>query len=151
MKNTIAVLIVLLLSSPLFAQENAVGYGLLNSYLQAEKNNHGLLISKNNAPVDGKRFTKLYNHQHPTNKKTKRITFMDGPVVFSSTPVEVSASRDPLALRPASLTKNSSTALELLGFAAGFVAPALAPKTYIPIEPSPVQAYLQSTYRQHQQ
>lgn len=154
MKNMIAVLIVLFLSIPAFAQENAVGYGLLNSYLKAEKNDHGLLLTKNNAPLDGKRFIKLYNKQHPANKKSsRRITFMDGPVVFSSTPVEVSGSPNPLTLRPATLTKEPSTALEALGlaagFAAGFVAPALS-KNYIPIEPTPIQAYLQSTYRQHQ-
>lgn len=154
MKNTITVLIVLFLGLSAFAQENATGYGQLYSYLQAEKNNHGLLLSKNNAPIDGKRFTKLYNQQHPAAKKTKHITFMDGPVVFSSTPAEVSGGPDIRALRPATLPKNTSPALEALGFAAGFaagfVAPSLGVKNYIPIEPTAVQAYLQSTYRQHQ-
>lgn len=152
MKNTIAVLIVLFLAIPAFAQENSMSYSNLNSYLLAEKSNHGLLISKNNAPVNGKRFTKLYNQQHPASKKSSRhITFMDGPVVFSSTPADLGGSPNSLLLSHAAATKDPSGAAVLLGFAASFIAPALAPKANIQTEPTPVQAYLQSTYRQQHQ
>jgi hypothetical protein len=151
MKNMIVVLTILFLNTSAFAQENGIRFSLLNSFLKTERNNHGWLFGKNNAPFDHKRFTKLYNQQHTADKKTaKRITFMDGPVVFSTTAVEASGSQNPLGLRPVYITGTPSTALEILGFAARIFAPALAPRNHLPTEPTPMQAYLQSTYRQHQ-
>ena len=147
MKNTLAVLIVLFSGSSTFAQDNAAGYGLLNSYLQAEKNNHGLLIGKNNAPLDGKRFIKLYNHQHPAAKKAKRVTFMDRPVVFSSTPAMINS---PISVyqQKESINSSNPTALELFGFAAGLAAQFKFPEYSLSEQTSAIQAYLQSTYRQ---
>lgn len=150
MKYLLVVLSVFLFTGQSRAQENSTAYPQLSDYLKAERNTHGLLLGKLNGELDVNRYLKLYAQQQATKNPGRKRTFMDGPVVFSSTPVDVSASPDPLKLRPVSMTKEPSAALILLGIAAGIAAPGLAPKKYISTDPTPVQQYLQSTYRQHQ-
>lgn len=71
MKNTIVVLIVTLINMPVWAQHDGINIKTLpddadkatprlNSFLQTEKNQRGLLHSKKNTSLDGKRFVELY-------------------------------------------------------------------------------------------
>ena len=167
MKNTIAILIVLLLSSPAFAQDNVV-YPKLDSYLQAEKNDHGLLRQVNNKQWNYKHFIELFNSLlHPVKRSTGRpVTFMDGPVVYSAVlPVDLNRGGSTLYQRYSAAGTEPSAALQILGLAAGIAAGALSNGKYTGVSnPYPYNgsfryldsraaieaAYLQSTYRQHQ-
>lgn len=173
MKNTILVLIVLLLSSPAFAQDNVV-YPKLDSYLQAEKNDHGLLLQTNNKQWNYKRFIELFNSLlHPVKRLTGRpVTFMDGPVVYSAVmPVEINRDMGTLYQRYSAVAAEPSAASQILGLAAGIAAGALSKGRYTGIyNPYPSNggsrypdgsfryldsraaieaAYLQSTFHQH--
>ena len=159
MKNTIVVLLVLLLSMPVFAQNDvAVVYPKLDNFLRSEKNNHGLMRCLNKKQFDYKRFTELYNQQnHAGKKKSARpVTFMDGPVVFSTAlPVEISRDVNTLYQRYSADTQPSG-ALMLLGFVGGIAAAALLPpdktrsigSTYNN-NITAIEKYLQSTHYQH--
>ena len=184
MKNTIIVVIGLLLSSPVLAQKNAakmtgpaddavVVYSGVNSYLQGEKNNHGLLLQTNNKQWNYNRFIELFNHLlHPAKKSTGQpVTFMNGPVVYSTAlPVEISRNANTLYQRYSeSIEQASATtvALQILGLAAGITAGAFNPKytggpdhypyymsgdnriRYLDNRAAIEGAYLQSTYHQH--
>lgn len=174
MKNTIAVLIVLLLSSPVFAQDNVV-YPKLDSYLQTEKNNHGLLLQANNKHWNYKRFTKLFNHLlHPGKRSGGRpVTFMDGPVIYSAVQhVDLNRDISTVYVRYSAVSAEPSAASQILGLAAGIAAGAFAKGKYTGVyNPYPYNgnsrypdgsfryldsraaieaAYLQSTFRQHE-
>ncbi len=173
MKNTIIVLI-LLLSIPVFAQHDAVKVNMLpvdfnittpklNSYTVAEKKHPGFIHT--NTKPDYKRFLELYNKKQQAVKPTSRqLTFMDDPRVFS-TVTAVESSSKPVSLYQqysATLTEPSA-ALQLLGLAASITAGALSNGRYTGA-PNPYYysgksryldsraaieaAYLQSTYRQ---
>ena len=174
MKNTIAVLIVLLLSNPAFAQDNVV-YPKLDSYLQAEKNAHGLLLQTNNKQWNYKHFIELFNSLlHPVKRSTGRhVTFMDGPVIYSAVkPVEINRDISTVYARYSAVSTEPSAASQLFGLAAGIAAGAISKGRYTGVyNPYPYSggsrypdgsfryldsraaieaAYLQSTYRQHQ-
>lgn len=174
MKNTIIVLIVLLLSIPAFAQDK-VAYPKLDSYLQAEKNDHGLLRQVNNKQWNYKHFIELFNSLlHPVKRSTGRpVTFMDGPVLYSAVqPVDINRDMGTLYQRYSAISTEPSAASQLLGLAAGIAAGALTKGKYTGVSnPYPYNggsrypdgsfryldsraaieaAYLQSTYRQHQ-
>ena len=110
MKNTIMVLIVLLLGAPALAQDNAMkannqlgynNYNYLNNFLQSEKKYTCLFCSKKKSTWDSKRFSELYDQQHHVDKKTasRRVTFMDEPTIFSSRPRETSSNSNFLTHR----------------------------------------------------
>lgn len=174
MKNMIAVLIVLLLSSPALAQDNAVYPKNLDSYLQAEKNKHGLLLQANNKHWNYKRFTELFNHLlHPAKKPTGRqVTFMDGPVLYSAVQsFETNRDISTVYARYSAVSAEPSAASQILGIAATIAAGAVSKGKYTGVyNPYPAYgglrspdgsfrylsnqaeieaAYLQSTFRQH--
>ncbi len=155
MKNTIVVLIILLLSVSVFAQnDEVVNYPEVNSFLQSEKNNHGLLVCINNKNWNYKRVTELFTRLlHPGKRSATRArTFMDGPRVYSvALPVEISRDARMLYQRYSESLEQSSAALQILGFVGGITAAAFAAKKYYYTgfnNESPLEAYLQSTYHQ---
>lgn len=174
MKNMIAVLIVLLLSSPALAQDNAVYPKNLDSYLQAEKNNHGLLLQATHKQWNYKRFIELFNSLlHPAKRSTGRqVTFMDGPVLYSAVQsFETNRDISTVYARYSAVSSEPSAASQLLGIAAGIAAGAFTKGKYTGTT-SPYRydgssrypdgtlryldsraaidaSYLQSTYRQH--
>jgi len=155
MKNTLIVLTVLLLSSPVLAQNDlSVVYPRLDSFLQFEKNNHGLLLCINKEEPDYKRFIELYDKQNPSGKRSTKNarTFMDNPEVYSvALPVEISRDARMLYQRYSESLEQSSDALQILGFVGGITAAAFASKKYYYPglnSESPLGAYLQSTYHQ---
>ena len=165
MKNTIVVLIVLLLNIPVLAQNDAaVIYPELSHFLQAEKADHGLLPLLNNSQPDYKHFIELYNKQNHAGKSAG--TFMDGPAVYSiALPVEVSRNANTLYQRYSAAGTEPSTALQILGLVAGITATAVYPTystapypyysgssgaiRYLDSRAAIEASYLQSTYHQH--
>ncbi len=163
MKNTIVVLIVLLLYLPVFAQDFVV-YTQLDSYLKAEKKNHGLLICTNKQ-CDYKCFIELYDQQNHTGKKaiSRPLTFMDGPAVYSYVPaLEINKNTNTLYQRYSASFEEPSAALQILGLAAGITAGALShyrytgvsnpyygTSRYLDSRAAIEASYLQSTWFQH--
>jgi len=152
MRSLLVVLSLLLFTGRSLAQENAIGYPQISGYLQAERNTHGLLLGKRNGEMDVTRFLKLYAQQQASKNPGRKRTFMDGPVVFSMNNAEYSrpVSIDQLK-RTSNTVSTASAALAVMGFAAGIAAGVdmYKNKRSWTTEPSAVQAYLQSTYRQH--
>lgn len=173
MKNTITVLIALLLCNPAFAQDNVV-YPKLDSYLQAGKNDHGLLLQATHKQWNYKRFIELFNSLlHPVKRSTGRpVTFMDGPVLYSAVmPVDINRDISTVYARYSAVSTEPSAASQLLGLAAGIAAGAFSKGRYTGVyNPYPTNggsrypdgsfryldsraaieaAYLQSTFRQH--
>jgi hypothetical protein len=161
MKNTIVVLIALLLSMPVFAQpdpwkpintlfNNDLFHPKLKSVLGSSKNNHFFLLS-NRQQFNLKHFLEIYRpHQVSIQTSQRRVTFMNGPVMFPSLPADMSRSSSPSyqGYPPT----NPSAALTILGMVGGIVAGAVYPSymrnTYHN-NGTAVEAYLQSTYYQH--
>ncbi len=155
MKNTIMVLTFLLMSSLVSAQNDlSVVYPSLDSFLQSEKNNHGLLPCINKEQPDYRRFIELYNQQNRTSKRSTASarTFMDGPVIYSmALPTEVSRDANTLYQRYSAAGTEPSAALQVLGFVGGITAAAFASKKYHYTgynDESTLKTYLQSTYHQ---
>jgi len=152
MRSFLVVFAVLLFTGRSLAQVNATIYPQLSGYLQAERNMHGLLLGKRNGELDVNRFLRLYTQQQANKNPARKRTFMDGPVVFSMNNAEYSR---PVPIDQLKRTSNTistaSAALAVMGFAAGIAASVdlYKNKQYWSREPSAVQAYLQSTYRQH--
>ena len=169
MKNTIIMVIILLMNMSLFAQNEPVKVSILhNSNNTRLKNNFHLFFPKNNTRWDAKHFIEMYNQQNRVGKKSpaRPVTFMNGPVVFSVTPtVEINRNANTLYQRYSAAGKEPSAALLLLGIAAGITTSAAFPKystaPYYPYSESAYQtryltnlaeieaAYLRSTYQQH--
>lgn len=165
MKNTIMVLILMLLGMPVFAQQDAVkitilqddnsdAYPRLINFLRAEKNYRGLLHSNNNKLWTSKRFTDLFNTPDKSKEATTgRHTFMDGPAVYpTALPLEISRNANSLYQRYSAGIQQPSeatTALQILGIIGGIAATASLPKKYLGFKnESAVSDYLQSTYFQ---
>ena len=171
MKNTIIIVLGLLLNMSLFAQNEPVKVSSLhNSNNTRLNNNFHLFFPKNNTRWAAKHFIEMYNQQNRVGKKSpaRPVTFMNGPVVFSVTPtVEINRNANTLYQRYSAASKEPSAALLLLGIAAGITTSAVFPKysystaPYYPYSESAYRtrylsdraaieaAYLQSTYHQH--
>jgi hypothetical protein len=170
MKNMIMVLMITLLSLPVLAQNNLLiatesshnndVYKQLGSYLQSQKKHQGLLSNKTKK-WDSSRFSELYEQQHNVVKITsnRRITFMNGPVVFSNAPIYAVGEKgfidkqySPGNINPVIENTTTSTALGLLGIIAGSVLSSIYPKYVGSIYNSngaALEAYMQSIYHQH--
>lgn len=167
MKNAIVVLIAVLLSFPVFAQQesikinslpdvNSFAYPKLISCLRAEKKHSGLLHSKHNELWTSKRFSELFSTNPAGNViKSGRRTFMDGPAVYPVTfQSEISKNANTLNQRyHAGFTSPSAatTALQILGLIGGIAAGAFDTKHNTGNGyKSAADDYLQSTYHQHE-
>lgn len=171
MKHTIAVLILLLLSILVIAQDkavkqtipndNTVVYPQLNRFLSAEKNRYRLLFSNNNQS-DYKCFIELYNNLHRVHKgvKTNPVTFMNGPVIYSVTPFfETTKNANTFYQKNAYINTEPSTAttaLQVLGVLGGIAAGAFKhsyigqdEKRRYNIGSGAIDAYLETMSRQH--
>jgi hypothetical protein len=155
MKITFAILIGLLFAIPIFAQndsleltslhkDHSIDYPQLKKFLTAEKNNYGSLIGMNK-PWHSTRFRAVHQQLHPTDKL---VTFMDGPMIFSSTTVEISSNSSPHFQRYQLQNSTVSPVLELLGIAGSVIAGIKYPSYIGSINHNSgavIGAYLQST------
>jgi hypothetical protein len=160
MKNTIVVLTVLFLNMQMFAQpylgkpantsfNNDLFHTKLKSVLRPANNNNFLLLS-NHKQFDFKRFLEIYRlHQKGMLTNTKKVTFMDGPVMF---PISYSDNSQKATISYQSYSStNPNIPLTILGIVGGIVAGAAYPSHIINQYPSndATEAYLKSTYHQH--
>lgn len=170
------VLLIMLLSVPVFAQYDAVkttGQPLSNNIVNPKlksfagyENKQTGFLHPNKKP-DYQRFIELYNKKLLADKPTsRRLTFMDGPKVFSLEPA-IEISRNPVSLyqRNSASFAEPSAALQILGLVGGITAGILYPNytgnpipsntggynrtRYLDNKAAIEAAYLQSTYFQH--
>jgi hypothetical protein len=176
MKNIPVVLIILLLSIPVFAQYDSVKTsGLpvynnivnpkLKSFSGYEKKQTGFIHT--NKQPDFKRFIEMYNKKQLADKtSSRRLTCMDGPVVYSAAlPDEISKNANTLYQRYSASFAQPSAALQILGLVGGITAgifyhdysgipiPSYTGgydrTRYLGNRAAIEAAYLQSTYFQH--
>lgn len=163
MKTTIVVVILLTAGLPVFAQSvvvkpailslnNGLFYTAIKGTASPAKKNRLSLVDKDNSSGH-KHFLELIKAKNTgMQSATRPVTFMDGPVMF---PITFSDnSRRAIISHQRYPDTNPSAALTLLGLVGGIVGSAVFPNyirnTYHN-NTAAVEAYLQSTYHQHDQ
>ncbi len=155
MKNTIVVLIIVLLSLPVYAQPDNKSGKSETQFLNSGQKKFGL-IHIDNKHWNYKEFMTGYTQLLQAGKKstTKRVTFMDGPVIYSFAP-GFENNKNPTVpyQKYGSLYTDASAALHLLGIASSIAAAAFLPNysqqsnLYLNSSRATEDAYLRSTYR----
>ncbi len=155
MKNTLVVFVMLLLAIPVCAQpDNKSGVSGI-PFFNSGKKKFGLMHI-NNKHWNYKEFKSGYAQLLQPDKKStsKRVTFMDGPVIYSFAPgFENNKNLTVPYQKYASLYTEASAALHLLGIASSIAAGVFFPKytrqenLYLNGNRATEDAYLKSTYR----